>query len=74
MGIARLIPCRSSFDLLCIIARQTAEKGVYTAWAQDNLIQVDLMPYANEFTLIIMLLRYRLRTSAITTGWMCSTK
>jgi hypothetical protein len=42
MGIARLIPCRSSFDLLCIIARQTAEKGVYTEWAQNNLIQVDI--------------------------------
>ncbi|KAJ9092444.1 hypothetical protein QFC21_006826 [Naganishia friedmannii] len=39
MGVARLIPCRSSFDLVCIIAKRTAERGVYTEWAQNNLIQ-----------------------------------
>jgi palmitoyl-protein thioesterase len=53
MGIARLIPCRSSFDLVCIIAKQTAQKGVYTEWAQNNLIQVSsaqcsAMPYADH--------------------------
>lgn len=42
MGIASLIPCKP-LDFLCIIAKRTAEKGVYTQFAQNNLIQVGVL-------------------------------
>ncbi|KAF8134627.1 Alpha/Beta hydrolase protein [Boletus edulis] len=38
MGISDLPLC-SPFDLLCQIARRTAKAGVYTEWAQENLVQ-----------------------------------
>lgn len=40
MGISALIPCKSSFDFWCMLAKSTAQRGVYTRWAQENLIQV----------------------------------
>lgn len=40
MGISALIPCKNDFDFWCVLAKRTAERGVYTRWAQDNLIQV----------------------------------
>lgn len=44
MGISALIPCKSTFDFWCMLAKSTAQKGVYTQWAQDNLIQVSQAP------------------------------
>ncbi|KAG9316676.1 Alpha/Beta hydrolase protein [Chiua virens] len=38
MGVSDLPVC-GTFDLLCQIARRAAKAGVYTQWAQDNLVQ-----------------------------------
>ncbi|KAF8556342.1 palmitoyl-protein thioesterase [Imleria badia] len=38
MGISDLPLC-SSFDLLCQVARRAAKAGVYSEWAQENLVQ-----------------------------------
>jgi len=39
MGISDLPAC-NPFDLLCQVARRAANKGVYTEWAQEHLVQV----------------------------------
>lgn len=39
MGISDLPLC-SPFDLLCQVARRAAKAGVYSKWAQENLVQV----------------------------------
>ncbi|KDQ21394.1 hypothetical protein BOTBODRAFT_25833 [Botryobasidium botryosum FD-172 SS1] len=38
MGVAGMPPCRA-FDVICLMARAAANRGVYTEWAQKNLIQ-----------------------------------
>lgn len=39
MGVSDLPLCKPS-DIVCQIARRTARAGVYSAWAQKNLVQV----------------------------------
>ena len=39
MGVSDVPPCRPG-DFLCEIARRAAKGGVYSKWAQDNLVQV----------------------------------
>lgn len=39
MGIADLPACKP-FDVPCQIARRAARNGVYTTWAQANIVQV----------------------------------
>ncbi|KAK1229218.1 ATPase with role in protein import into the ER [Marasmius sp. AFHP31] len=38
MGVSDIGTCRP-YDLLCQIARRAAKAGVYTEWAQENLVQ-----------------------------------
>lgn len=42
MGVSDLPLCQP-MDLLCQIARRAARAGVYSEWAQENLIQVFLL-------------------------------
>ncbi|KAI8975883.1 alpha/beta-hydrolase [Trametes punicea] len=39
MGVSDLPACRGAWDVLCQLARRAARGGVYTDWAQRNLIQ-----------------------------------
>jgi palmitoyl-protein thioesterase len=39
MGISSLIPCKP-LDFICLVANRAAEKGIYSRFAQNNLIQV----------------------------------
>lgn len=39
MGISSLPAC-NTWDLLCQVARRAANRGVYSEWAQENLVQV----------------------------------
>jgi palmitoyl-protein thioesterase len=39
MGISDIPPCKP-YDLLCNFVRNAARAGVYTEWAQKNLVQV----------------------------------
>ena len=43
MGVSDLPMC-SRWDLFCHLARRAARGGVYTDWAQHNLVQVSLLP------------------------------
>ncbi|KAG1753003.1 Alpha/Beta hydrolase protein [Suillus lakei] len=38
MGVSDLPAC-NSWDLLCQVARRAANRGVYSEWAQENLVQ-----------------------------------
>ncbi|CDO74265.1 hypothetical protein BN946_scf184643.g5 [Trametes cinnabarina] len=39
MGVSDLPACRGPWDLFCQLARRAARGGVYTDWAQRNLVQ-----------------------------------
>lgn len=41
MGVSDLPLCRP-WDVFCQLARRAARGGVYTEWAQENLVQVRL--------------------------------
>lgn len=39
MGVSDLPAC-NPWDILCQVARRAANRGVYSEWAQENLVQV----------------------------------
>jgi len=47
MGISDLPGCKPT-DFLCRAARSAARSGVYTSWAQKNLVQVRWIYYVND--------------------------
>jgi len=49
MGISDLPLC-SDFDMLCQIARHAAKAGVYSKWAQENLIQAQYFRDPTQLT------------------------
>ncbi|KAI6040257.1 palmitoyl-protein thioesterase [Pisolithus marmoratus] len=50
MGISDIPQCRS-FDFLCEVARRAAKAGVYTKWAQENLVQAQYFRDPNQLGL-----------------------
>ncbi|KAH7926689.1 alpha/beta-hydrolase [Leucogyrophana mollusca] len=52
MGISDLPLC-SAYDLLCQIARRAARGGVYSDWAQENLIQAQYFRDPAQLTLYL---------------------
>ncbi|KAG8936307.1 hypothetical protein FRC02_003244 [Tulasnella sp. 418] len=48
MGISDIPPC-GTFDLLCRIAKQGLQRGVYSDWAQSNLVQAQYYRDPNRF-------------------------
>ena len=53
-GVADIPGCRPR-DLFCNLARNAARSGVYTAWAQHNLVQVCLWPLRDSLELTLWL-------------------
>jgi palmitoyl-protein thioesterase len=43
MGVSDIPPCRPG-DFLCEVARRAVKGGVYSSWAQNNLVQVRIIP------------------------------
>ena len=39
MGVSDMPPCRPA-DFLCEIIHRALKNGVYSTWAQDNVVQV----------------------------------
>ncbi|TFY81625.1 hypothetical protein EWM64_g2390 [Hericium alpestre] len=52
MGVSDMPGCRP-FDVLCQIARSTAKKSVYAAWAQKHLVQAQYYRDASQLDLYL---------------------
>lgn len=44
MGVSDIPACKP-WDLLCQLARRATRGGVYSEWAQENLVQVRICTY-----------------------------
>ncbi|KAI9068364.1 alpha/beta-hydrolase [Trametes sanguinea] len=51
MGVSDLPACRGPWDLFCQLARRAARGGVYTDWAQRNLVQAQYFRDADRLAL-----------------------